>query len=282
MKKWKCCEHDITEADMPETRRQVFVECYTEQFSTILQLGFTAFIMTLPVLSAILWRDSSILRAATQDDTHEQLIELYKAANFKFGAIIAVAISLSFGLFSGVIRVLRQLVWREPIFYKEDMRIGWTNDLGSFFLISFFAAATSYLLDQLSASILTYMMWGFYVVVILPVMIWMLLQTVYYRVGTLACIRNAVRYYLRTVPQTLLLLLCSALPFWIVLTLIPYSFVKYLVLILLVYFYVIPMMMVWLLYACYIFDDMTNATQYPQIYRRGLRPKIRTESNDIQ
>ena len=106
---------------------------------------------------------------------------------------------------------------------------------------------------------------------ILPAAVWVLLQNVYYKVSISGSIRNGVLCYLRSLPATLLLLLLTALPPFLVLSFVP-VLVRYPLLLLLAVFWVVPMTMVWLLYASHLFDRTINRETYPEICRRGLRP----------
>ena len=120
-----------------------------------------------------------------------------------------------------------------------------------------------------------------FVVIILPVTIWFLLQSIYYNLSVFASIKYAMLLYIKTLPVTLLLLVCTIVPFWLITNLISLLLVKYIVLIVLYLFYIVPLTMCWMLYASHIFDKYINKEHYPQIYRKGMR-KIEEEENQSQ
>lgn len=275
MRKMKSSKEDFTEQDLPSTRRQVFADCYKEQFTVILRLGFLCLALFLPAVLVVIMKDNFIIGATADlaEITKETLSPIHYAARLKYGFMSVLAFTLFFTFFSGAMRIIRQLVWREPIFWKEDFWNGIRNDSGRFALISFLTATINYLIGLLDGSGVTYILYGIYAGLILPVMIWSLLQTVYYKVGFFMSIRNGVLYYLKTLPSTLLIILVTAFPFWIVIELIPLMLVKYIVLFVLALFYIVPITMVWLLFACRHFDEFLNKEQYPSVYRRGLRPQ---------
>ena len=275
MRKMKSSKEDFTEQDLPSTRRQVFADCYKEQFTVILRLGFLCLALFLPAVLVVIMKDNFIIGATADlaEITKETLSPIHYAARLKYGFMSVLAFTLFFTFFSGAMRIIRQLVWREPIFWKEDFGNGIRNDSGTFALISFLTATINYLIGLLDGSGVTYILYGIYAGLILPVMIWSLLQTVYYKVGFFMSIRNGVLYYLKTLPSTLLIILVTAFPFWIVIELIPLMLVKYIVLFVLALFYIVPITMVWLLFACRHFDEFLNKEQYPSVYRRGLRPQ---------
>ena len=282
MRKIKCSKEDVTEQDLPSTRRQVFADCYKEQFMVILRLGFLCLALILPAVLIVIMKDNFIIGATAEltEITQETLSPIYYAANLKYGFLSVLAFTLFFTLFSGAMRIIRQLVWRDPIFWKEDYISGMKNDSVRYAIISFLIAIINYLIGLLDGSVVTYILYGIFVGLILPVMIWSLLQTVYYKVGFFMGIRNSVLYYLKTLPLTLLMIIVTVLPFWIVTELIPINLVKYISLFVLALFYIIPIAMVWLLFACRYFDEFLNKEQYPSVYRKGLRPQTEAKEQD--
>jgi len=194
-----------------------------------------------------------------------------RVANARWGVPLSLAVSLFFFLYAGVVRVVRQLVWREPIFFWDDLRNGWKHDACRFALTALFVCAARLAIGLLSGSVVTYLLWGVWVTILLPAALWSLLLTVYYRIGVIGGIRSGLLYHIRTLPVTLGLLLLTALPVFLTVTLAP-PLLRYPLLAVLALLWFVPLTMVWLLYACRLFDRTINRTQYPSVYRRGLRP----------
>ena len=134
-----------------------------------------------------------------------------------------------------------------------------------------FTAAVRLLIGSLSGSVVTYLLFGVYLTLVLPVAAWTLLQNVYDKVSAFGGVRNGVLHYLRSLPMTLLLVLATALPLFAALTFAP-VIVRYPLLILFALFGIVPLAMMWLLYASHLFDRTINRETYPGIWRRGLRP----------
>ncbi len=274
MRKVRSAKEDFTEQDLPATRKQVFFDCYREQFSLVMRLGFVCVALVLPAVIAMMLKDNYIVSetAKLTEITSETLAPIYYAARMRYGIMSVLTFTLFFAIFAGLVRIIRQFVWREPVFWKEDFAAGLKNDSGRFALVAFFVAVLDYIIGLLDGSVLTYIFFGIFVGLILPVMIWTLLQTVYYKIGFFGSLKNGILYYLKTLPVTLLLVLVTVLPFWLITELVPIPLVKYLAIFLLGLVYIVPITMIWLLFANKYFDEILNKKQYPSIYRRGLRP----------
>lgn len=274
MKKLKHTLKDVTEADLPATRRAVFRECYREQFSVVFRLGLITLGGFLPCLFVLWLRDAYLSQAAGGD-----FAGALRAANIRYGLPLTLAVALFFLVVSGVARVLRQLLWREPVFFGDDFRRGFRCDALRFALVAWFTSLVRLLIGSLSGSAVTYILFGVYFTLVLPAAAWTLLQNVYYRVSLFGGIRNGVLHYLRALPMTLLLVAATALPLFALLTFAPIV-VRYPLLLLFALFGAVPLMMVWLLCASRLFDRTINRETYPEIYRRGLRPEPETEAAD--
>lgn len=227
----------------------------------------------LPMLAVLFGKDCYLADEyrSLEQPSQEKIVEIYQSAEALFGIFEMVAFVLFFFFFSGAIRVVRQLLWREPVFFKEDYKLGIADNKGSFLASSCVVSLFELLLRWQIPSPRIQVLEGILAVCIVPIGIWVLLLAVYYRLRFRAIIQNAVICYIRTLPVTLLLLAVTALPFLLVFRFQGLTAVKYLVLACLAFFYIIPVVMVWLLYASNIFDRYINQKQYPSIYRKGMR-----------
>lgn len=275
MKKMKCAQEDYTEADLPETRKDVFVGCYKEHFSLLFKIGLLCLAFILPVIVSIFMSDFYIITKieALQEKTQENMAVIYFTADLYFG-LIQVFCSILFSvLFAGIVQILRQMLWDEPVFFGDDIKKGIKSNFLRFGIIVLLLSLANYSINLLSVSVLKYILVCILVVIILPVLIWVALQGVYYKLGVTASLRNAVLLYLKSAPVTLLLLVCTVIPFWLITSFISILLVKYLALIVLAVFYIVPLTMCWLLYGSRIFDKYINKEYYPQLYRKGMKKK---------
>lgn len=274
MRRPKCAPNDFTEADLPGTRRQVFFDCYKEHFSVILRAGLLCFLFLFPVLATEFLRDVYIVGAVASlpESTDAAIAAVYHTADVIFGLAGIVAFSLFAAFLSGVVRILRQTIWGEPLFFWDDFRIGFKSDALRFASVALLLAIQNYLVNLLERTFYAYVLYGAFAVIVLPIGAWMILQTVCYRLKWFASAKNAVIYYVRTLPATILLIGGTVLPFFLVRRISSMS-VKYAVLAFLSVFGVVPLVMVWMLYAFHTFDRYLNREHYPQIYRKGMRPE---------
>lgn len=274
MKKLKCAKKDFTEADLPATRKQMFFDCYKEQFSLIFKIGLVCLLMFVPVIVVWLMRDAYLTNAlnSLEEQTSENVTAIYLSANQVFGLFEFLAFTLFFALFSGVAQIVRQLCWGEPVFFRDDFKKGVKENIGSFAIVSAVVFAFRYAVNLLMTSDFYYVLIGMVLLVFAPIGIWVLLQKLYYRLRWTQIIKNAVLYFINTFPVTLLLLVCTVLPLWLVTSLVQLMVVKYLVVLLLIVFGAVPMTMCWVLYACHTFDVWLNKKSHTEIYRKGLRP----------
>lgn len=269
MKKRKFATHEFTEMDLPSTRRAVFYDCYRVQFSTIFKLGLRVLLMLIPMLLVMMLRDSYILSAYQQvvDPTAEQLAAIGAAANTVFGTFDALALVLFGTLFSGVTQVIRQLIWGEPLFFGDDFKRGLKSNAATYFFVSLFFAAAQYVLNQFYGSEL----WkGVLYFIFLPVGIWILLQSLYYKLTFREIISNGLIFFIKTAPMSLVLTFATVFPFFVVSNFVNLLLARYLLFAVLALFYIVPLSMVWMLYACSVFDKYVNKERYPSIYKKGL------------
>ena len=258
---------------LPETRKGAFLDCYRRCFPTLLRLGLLCVVFFLPLLIVRFLKESCFLGAyeMLENPTDELIAAINLRLNIIFGLLDTGSFLLFVMLFSGVVQVVRQLLWREMYSFGSDFRTGLKSNLSGFFVSALPIAVPGFLLRCLPPSLSTNLLYWGLLTGILPVCIWSILQTVYYQLGFWAKLRNAAIFYIRTLPVTLLLMAVTLIPFYLTFQLSPLLIGKYLALILLALFYLVPVTIVWLLYASHIFDQLINESHYPAIYRKGLR-----------
>lgn len=272
MKKLKCSKEDYTADDLPQTKKELFFDCYKNQFWLIFKCGLICLTILLPVLLTMIMSDGYVISAieALENKSVENIMAVMYSANMIYGALKAVFFTLFAVLYSGVVRIIRQLLWNEPIFFGDDYKNGIKNDALRFGVTAFIISAVNYALGLFNNSVVTYIIYGVFTAFIIPIAVWFLLQSIYYKIGVFACLKNAIIYYIKSFPVTVLLTACLFLPFWAVINFISIILVKYIVLILLLVFYAIPLTMIWIAYASKIFDKFVNKEHYPSIYRKGM------------
>lgn len=275
MKKVKCAFQDYTEENLPSTRRDVFKNCYKERFAILLGLGLICLVLVTPFVLVSFLKESYLLDALEKIEQNAQLdaASVYFGAELVFGMIHIVCYAIFALFFSGVVQVLRQMLWDEPLFFRDDFKNGLKSNAIRFATAALLLAAIKFLLNLYVAGVIRYVLNGIFVSFVLPTAAWYALQGVYYKAPTISAIKNAEVLYLKTVPATLLLLLATIVPFWIVNRFVSMLAVRYAAVLALALLYVVPLTMCWMLYACHTFDELVNKEHNPQIYRKGMQPE---------
>ena len=274
--KRKRAQFDYTEAYAPHTRKQVFFDCCKVRFLLRLELGLLCLLFLSPLLLLSFAEDTNltVLLSGAEPD-----MGLYAATRVLF-SLVKIPCFAVFGIgLSGIIRILRQLIWGEGIFFWEDFFLGIRQNWKVYailFLLLGFANSGNVILTTASSQTPGYVFFAVCVMLVLPVSIWMLLQTCVYDMKFMDKFHNALQFYLLTFPKTLgLLILTLAL---LSLSLIPVLLVKYIAIGIAVLFLAVPLCMVWLLFACSAFDKHINEKAYPELMNKGLA--VRTEESE--
>lgn len=284
MKRLKSKQEDFTEDDLPQKRTQVFAYCYREHFSLLFMLGCLCLLLLLPVLIVTVMSDSYVINAvaALEEITAENIARVRYTAETMSGLIQIGTFTLFFTLLTGVIQVLRQMIWNEPVFFGDDYKTGLKSNALVFSLVAILLSGLYYFLNVITNTVLLYVSYALFYVLILPISLWVVTQSVYYKLGTFDIIKNAVIFYIKTFPVTLLAVFLTVAPFWLIDNLIPLGliYIKYLIFVVLAIFYIVPLIIGWLLYACRIFDKSINKEHYPQAYRKGMKSVIEEEKDE--
>lgn len=241
----------------------------------MLRLGLICLVLMIPFTVVSFLKESYIVSAleSLQENTQSDIAAIYFGAELVFGTMKIVCYFVFAVFFAGVMQILRQMLWDEPLFFGDDWKNGMVSNSVRFGVAALLLAAVKFLLNLYAAGIIRYLLNGVFVSFVLPTAAWYALQNVYYKAPVFSAIKNAEILYLKTVPATLLLLIATILPFWIVQTWITLLLARYIVLFVLSVFYIVPLTMCWMLYASHTFDKLVNKELNPQIYRKGMRPE---------
>lgn len=279
MKKLKCSFNDYTEEDRPLTRKDIFFNCYKERFSIIIRLGLICLLLIIPFILVSFLKESYLSGALEGVEDQSKISMISFGADLVFGAIKIVCYLIFAVIFSGVTQILRQMLWDEPLFFGDDFKNGLKSNAIKFGITALVLSVIDYLLNLYSANLLKYILNGIFVSFVLPVAIWFALQGIYYKAKSGTAIKNAEILYLKSVPCSLLLLICTILPFWLLENFVAHLIIRYVALVVLALFYIVPLTMCWMLYGCHIFDKLVNKEQHPEIYRKGMQREC--DSNDV-
>lgn len=122
----KTAKTDYTQAMLPHTRKEVFIDVVKLHFRELLLCGVIVFLFSLPMHILTLFEDAYIANINSglpENATSQQLGDAYNEliAFQNFGAVMDVVFILIFSIgFSGLMRVIRQYAWEENVFFWHD------------------------------------------------------------------------------------------------------------------------------------------------------------------
>lgn len=257
---------------LPENRKEAFFYCYREHWRALLRLHVRTLLSFLPMLLVLFLKESKLmsLYLAMEEPAPDMVSALYRQMDTLYLLPEAVALTLYAVVAAGSARVLRQILWQDMASLGYEFGSGIRQNGPGFLGVSLFVLLYGFASQWVSAPLLSGLLNVFFWLAVLPVGIWMLLQTLYYRLKFKNKLLNSVIFAIRTLPATLGLLALTVLPFWLGFRFLPLLLVKYIVLPVLALIWVIPGRMLWMLYGSKLFDEWINKNFHPDFYRKGL------------
>ena len=137
MKKFKYSKNDFSQSSLPVNRKELFFDVYRNNMKTITKCGLSLFVFALPMLAFMIFMFFGYI-GITKDnfgDQHDLMLLIWNIVTPLGFLVLFIPILVCI---SGVIRVLRQLVWQEGIDF------GSLSTLNRFFTpsIPFFSKAS--------------------------------------------------------------------------------------------------------------------------------------------
>lgn len=288
-RKPKVAKIDFTEASLPHSRRDVFRDVLKNRWKDLLKVGALLLLFSLPLLvfGAVGEINAANIYAEYKNGaiSAETYASEVAASNGAFALIKIIGyIIFSVGI-AGSARVLRQIIWDEPLFFFEDFKDGIKIYGGQFALAMFLYGLCSYTVVFFSSAangILYAIALGLGVFILLPAMFfWLSERTVYAnKIGE--NIRNGFMFYVRTLFKSIGMLLLAFLPFTLEYVLEffgLYNFIFKYSYLLICTFLLLPLgIMLWLLYTYSVFDKYINAELFPEILHKGFYPSETEET----
>lgn len=272
MKKKNVRKSDFATSDLPKTRMSQWKDLMKGRFFTLLFLGVLLFLFFLPYLASILFRDVLLYNLSSSDLSKEEIASGTNGIILIFGAIrIPCFMVLSFG-FAGVFAIIRELIYDEPVFMKEDFFAGIKGEWRPFLLISFLLGVFSFLADWLPmympSPYIGAIFPAFNFVFVFPVLFVSLFLSSTYSNPFFTNIRFSFSLYFHYFPSVFgTFLLCFA-PYF--LSYIPILLLKYILLILVLVLFLSFALLLAYENQMRIYDPLINKAQFPSYYQKGL------------
>ena len=270
MKKQKAAKKDFVEENLPHNRVEVFFDVIKQRYDVLLRSGAVLLIFLLPVIAVELMGEATYFEMLKG----EQVLESEVSGLFYTVSLIKVGPIALFGLgLSGIMKICRNLVWYEPVFFRKDflsgIRQNWIIYVFVFFIFAILNLLIGYLSDFILNEFLKHLPTGVCLAVLLPVGMYVLSATAVYKDGFLSVLRNSIKFFIKSAPVSLLFVTLLSAAFCI--KLIEHLIVRY-ALIAVLTVVVLPLFLVaWTLYSHSIFDKMVNSALYPDYVDRGIQ-----------
>ena len=271
MKK-KVSKIDYSKAMLPRTRKVQLGDVFKMNYVILLKCGLMLLVFFTPLVGFSFFMDFyyvSLLSHATEEV--EQTILIYKY--ILNGGLILTSFVALLGL-SGVIHVLRNLIWGEGIFFKEDFADGIKQNAGKNIafaaIFSIFYAGAYVVYSLFPTMIVSWFGLFLFALVFLPIYFWIMFLNNTYDSKFGAILKNGLFFYVRTIGWSIagILMPLSLLSLYFV----PFYLVwfKYLLLVLFIVFLFPIIVLIMNLYTASRFDVYINKENYPDYYLRGL------------
>jgi len=286
---------ECTEANLPHNRFGVFWDCLKVRYDIFLKTAGILFLFALPLIVAILFyvlnKNSLISNYNNKVIDFDTYRSSFMSNVLLFSAIQSVCfLILAIGV-SGLLRIIKRLVFYESIQFKEDFLRGIKTNIKHTLLLFLLIAICyffSFLLMELAigsasndfaSTIIFFLPLFAFLTFLLPMFLIALAEIPIYNNSFGENLKNAMIFYVRKFYITFPCLIIFLSP--IALLLIPnaYALVISFVLVMLV---LLPIEFIAShIYCTYLFDLYVNKQQYPQIVDKGIYRIKKEEKNSV-
>ena len=273
MKKPKAPQKAFEIDMLPSSRKAQFFDLLRHRFFFFVGVGALSLLFSLVLLGGAFMKDACILNINGSAVSEEEKTSYIFAAKLISYGIKGLGFPLlGLGL-SGLSAALKNLLWNEPVFIKEDFRSGIKENGGRFAGIGFLWGLLCFA-EGFIGLLFSNLPWfeavifGINLAFIFPILLTSLWMSLYYANSFGETIQKSAVFYFRHFPLLFLSCLCLFLPFFG--EYIPIFVVKYGVLLVwMVLVFPFALLFSLLLHLHY-FDEDVNAAQFPSYYQRGL------------
>ena len=273
MKEQKASKKDFTVENLPHNRVEVFFDVIKQRYDVLLKIGVLLLVFLLPFLMVKLIEQAAYINLISADNASENdIISLQLSVSI---VNVGPIVFFGFGL-SGVMKIIRNLVWYEPIFFFKDFRSGQRQNkliyIFVFLIYGLISVLIKYLNGIIENNFLKTIPVGLCLALLLPIGMYILSATVVYKDGFVSLLKSAVVFFIKTVPISFLFVLVLSGAFCV--ELIDHIIIRY-VLIVFVILICLPMyLLAWTLYSHKIFDKMVNYKIYPGYVDKGINRNV--------
>ena len=273
-------KHDFTIDNLPSNRKEVFFDCLKLRFRDFFKLGLLLLLFALPLIIAGFVKDTFLFYMTNELEngsmTEEDFNGVYTLLMFGYYFVeIICLIIFSLGL-AGALRVIRQIVWGEPVFFTQDFFEGIKLNKNHFIIYFFFIGLFNLLnhlvmLSNVQYEIVKIIPFALSLVILFPPLLYSLTQTLMYNNRVLSEYKNGFILYIKTFPLTILATIVVLLP--LLFDLIPLFVIKYIIMAIFVIILFPIILLGEFLFFNSRLDKYINKEMYPEIYDKGIHRK---------
>ena len=269
MKKQKAAKEDFSIRSLPHSRVEVFLDIIKQRYDVLFKMGVVLLALMLPFFACELFADAAYSGMAEGGEfSAEDVVSLQLTVS-----LIKILPFAVFGLgLAGVMKIARELVWGEPIFFTESFFSGIRQNRIIFVFVFLIAGSIAFFLEWLSTLIsvelLKLLPFGVCAVTLLPVAMFVLSATVVYKDGFLSILISSFKFFIKSAPIAISFVIVLSAAFLI--NLITLLAVKIAVAVVLTVCFLPLYIVAWTLYSHSVFDKMVNSALYPDLVDKGV------------
>ena len=266
---------DFSEQNLPHNRREVFFDCIKLYWQKLLLLGLILLACAVPLLavSAVCDTVQQGLLQQLSDGVIDKVAYNGQVAWLRLvEALIDIPcyVIVCVGL-SGTVRVTRQMIWAEPLFFANDFADGIKQNWLTFCLCGFIISLLNVYLafaESSGGGFFAYLPLGVVAIVVLPTALWMMAASSVYNIGIGKNTTNSFVLYIKTpfVTWLFVALFASVAMF----DLIGFVAVRCICVAVFVVVLLPVFTLLWQLVCYSYFDKFINKQAYPEIVDKGI------------
>lgn len=271
MKK-KVSNIDYSKAMLPRTRKAQFLDVFKMNYMVLLKCGLMTFLFFVPLIGFSFFMDFfyvSLIEHSTEEVEQTKMLFHYF---LNIGLIIFSLVAL-IGL-TGSIHVIRNLIWGEGIFFKDDFVKGIKENIGKNLIFgAIFAllyALAFFVFSLFPETIIAYFALIMFSLIFLPIFFWIILLNNTYNSKFGGLLKNGLFFYVKTIGWSIVGILMTLILLGLLLIPINLIWLKYIILTVYVIFVYPIVLLIFVLYSTSKFDAYINKDNYQDYYCRGL------------
>ena len=281
----KYSKKDFELNNLPNNRARQFFTILRIEWKTLALLNLIILLFFIPyfVLDVVRWSvcDSfwnSIVTSSSDPERDYAIAKFYIDMAYA-GIMLLIYPIISIGV-SGAIKVLQRCVFIEGVLFKDDFFLGIKNNWRQFLILSIIYGAFKALLQfnisfcnlnpGLFSSIFQGVSIAIFYGVVAPIIFFTASNVATYKMSIFVGVSNSFKMFIKKLHFCLIFaLVLYGLTY---LDLIPNVIIRILVTAGVVVLISSLFILAWYLFSVSIFDEYINKDNYPEIYRKGLRP----------